>query len=98
MVLAVQRRVAVRTTASATTPTACVCVSQDTQARHVMSDCVLKDTTASDVIGSVHAMPRTHAGTQKQCSNFVLHMVDRVNLMLPDIEKHLKILSFSCLK
>lgn len=71
-VLAVQRRVAVRTTANAATPTECVCVSQDTQERYVKSDCVLKDTTASGVIGSVHATPRTHAGTQKV---FRLHLL-----------------------
>lgn len=70
MVLAVQRRAAVRTTASATTPTACVCVSQATQERHVTSDCVLKDTTASAVTGSVRALPRTHAAAT-QCQGSV---------------------------
>lgn len=62
MVLAVQRRVAARTKASAITPMEHVCVSQDTLGRPVMSDCVLKDTMATNVIGSVHVMLRRHAG------------------------------------
>lgn len=70
MGLAVQRLAAVRTTASATTPTECVCVSQDTQGRPATSDCVLKVTTASDVTGSVPAMPRTHAAAT-QCQGSV---------------------------
>ncbi len=64
-VLAVQRRVAVRTKANATTPMESVCVSQDSQGRHVTSDCVLKDTMASGVVVSVRAMPRTHTGMLK---------------------------------
>lgn len=70
MVLAAQRRVAVRTTANATIPMECVCVSQDTQGRHVMSDCALKNTMASGVIGGVHATTRTHA-TATQCQGSV---------------------------
>lgn len=64
-VLAVLRCVAVRTTANATIPMECVCVSQDIQGRHVTSDCALKNTMASSVIGGVHATTRTHAGMQK---------------------------------
>lgn len=70
MALAVQRHVAVRTTANATTPMECVCVSQDTQGRHVTSDCVKRDTTVSSVKESVRATDRTLAGTLKKLSNF----------------------------
>lgn len=62
MVLAVQRYVIVKTTASATTAMECVFVSQDTQERHVMSDCVLKESTACVAIGNVRAMSRTLMG------------------------------------
>ena len=65
MVLAVRRRVVVRTTANVTTPMECVCVSQDTQGRRVTSDSVLKETMVSIVKESVHAMQRPHAGTLK---------------------------------
>lgn len=65
MVLNVKRHVAVRTTANATTPMERVCVSKDTQGKHVTSDCVMRDTTASIVKESVHASPRTLAGTLK---------------------------------
>lgn len=61
MVLAVRRPVAVRTTASATTPTGCVCVSQDTQEEPVTSHCVLKATTAYGATGSVRATVQTPA-------------------------------------
>lgn len=65
MVLAVQRHVAVRTMPSATTSTACVCVSQDSQGRRAMSDCVLKDVTASAVTESVRATNRTLAAATR---------------------------------
>lgn len=69
MVMAVQRRVSVRTTVNATTPMECVCVSQDSQERHVSSDFVLKDTTASGVMGNVCALLRKRtAATQCQGS------------------------------
>lgn len=69
---AVQRRVAVKTTANATTPTGCVCVSQDTRGRHVPSDCVLKDTTAFSVKGNVRATRKTRAGTLAPSSLLLL--------------------------
>ena len=64
MVLAVQSDATVRTTASATIPMECVCVRQDTQGKHVMSDCVPKATMASGAKGSVRATIRTLAGMQ----------------------------------
>lgn len=60
----VQRHVAVKTMASATTPTVCVCVSMDTQESPVVSACALKDATASDVTGNVSATAKTLRGTQ----------------------------------
>lgn len=62
MVLPVQRHVIVKTTASATTAMECVFVSQDTQERHVMSDCVLKESMACVAIGNVRAMSKALVG------------------------------------
>lgn len=66
MVQAAQRRVAVKTMANATTPTACVCVSPVTQGRCVRPDCVPKVTMDSSVTKNVLVLPTTLAGAS-QC-------------------------------
>lgn len=65
MVQAAHRHVAVRTTANATTSMECVCVTRDTQGRHVTPDCVLRDVTASGVIRSVPVTSTTHAAATR---------------------------------
>lgn len=90
---AVQRRVAVKTTANATTPTGCVCVSQDTRGRHVPSDCVLKDTTAFSVKGNVRATRKTRAGTLAPSSLLLLFFRADVSRMFSSVVVYIFLLA-----
>lgn len=64
-VRAVRRRVIVRTMANATTPTACVCVSLDTQGRRARPDCVLRVSMDLNVTKNALVQPTTHAGVSR---------------------------------
>lgn len=71
-VLAVRKDVAVKTVVNATITMETACVSQASQARCVMSDCVPKETMAYCVTGSVHAIPRICRGTVFSTSHILL--------------------------